>query len=234
MLDAELTYLKQFLMEERLQRLEQILQQRTRHLTVLLENVFHDQNASACLRTVECFGIQDVHVVDSYNEFRPNREVALGASKWLTFHRYQTQIDGSAVEAPSQQEACFQNLRKKGYRILATSPCSSSTPIHQVDVKQPTAIVFGTEHTGVSEAAIAAADGMIHIPMSGFTESFNISVSVGIILQHLIQQLQNSDTRWQLSREERQSLLLQWVRKSLGQKYAPLMRRFHQQNPTQP
>lgn len=231
MIDAELTYLKQFLLEERLQRLEQILQHRTRHLTVLLENVFHDQNASACLRTVECFGLQDVHVIDSYNEFRPNREVALGASKWLTFHRYAAEIDGK-TDCPkqTQQEACFRSLRKQGYRILATSPCPSSLPIHEVDINQPTAIVFGTEQTGVSQEAIDDADGLIHIPMNGFTESFNISVAVGIILQHLIQQLHNSDIPWQISPEEQQALLLQWVKKSLGHKYDPLKRRFDQQN----
>lgn len=229
MIDAELTYLKQFILEDRLQRLEQILQYRTRHLTVLLENVFHDQNASACLRTVECFGLQDVHVIDSHNDFRPNREVALGASKWLTFHRYQTEKSGTADQPKqSQQQACFENLRNKGYRILATSPRPDSIPIHEVQVTQPAAIVFGTEHTGVSEAAMDAADDLIHIPMTGFTESFNISVAVGIILQHLIQQLRKSDTAWQLSDAEQQNLLLQWVKKSLGHKYEPLKRRFDQ------
>lgn len=230
MIDAELTYLKQFLLEDRLQRLEQILQFRTRHLTVLLENVFHDQNASACLRTVECFGLQDVHVIDSYNEFRPNREVALGASKWLTFHRYQT-ANNTNLHSPlqTQQQACFQHLRDNGYRILVTSPRADSIRLHEVKVTQPTAIVFGTEQTGISQPAIDDADDLIHIPMTGFTESFNISVAVGIILQHLIQQLRMSDGRWQLSADEKKILLLQWVKKSLGHKYEALKRRFDQQ-----
>lgn len=227
MIDAELTYLKQFLLEDRLQRLEQILQYRTRYLTVLLENVYHDQNASACLRTVECFGLQDVHVIDSYNDFRPNREVALGASKWLTFHHYQTETVGNTDRPKqSQQETCYRSLREHGYQILATSPRRDSVPIQDIAVDRPTAIVFGTEQSGVSQQAINDADGMIHIPMSGFTESFNISVAVGIILQHCIQQLHRSEIDWQLSAEEQQTLLLQWVKKSLGHKYEPLKRRF--------
>ncbi|MEP3478422.1 MAG: RNA methyltransferase [Fuerstiella sp.] len=230
MIDAELTYLKQFLLEDRRQRLEQILQYRTRHLTVLLENVFHDQNASACLRTVECFGVQDVHVIDSYNDFRPNREVALGASKWLTFHHYQAETKNAPdLAKQTQQESCYRHLREKGYRILATSPRPSSVPLPEVDVDQPTAIVFGTEQTGVSEPALNDADGMIHIPMSGFTESFNISVAVGIVLQHCLLQLHRSEIAWQLSSEEQQTLLLQWVKKSLGNKYEPLKKRFDQQ-----
>lgn len=230
MIDTELNYLKQFLLDQRVQRLEEVLQQRTRHLTVVLENVHHDHNASACMRTVDCLGLQDVHVIDSDNEFRPNHDVALGASKWLTIHRYHAETSSTAAAGQTQQAECFRSLREKGYRILATSPSQNSVPLLQVEIEQPTAIVFGAEHTGVSQQSINAADGLVHIPMYGFTESFNISVSLAIILQQFILQLRSSDTAWRLSSEEQQTLLLHWIRKSLGQNYAPLKRRFDQQH----
>lgn len=223
----ELTYLKQFFLEERLQRLEEVLIQRTRHLTVVLENVHHDHNASACLRSMDCLGLQDVHVIDSDNEFRPNRDVALGASKWLTIHRYRAESPNQSGQSTvTQQQKCFQTLREQGYRILATSPRQHSIPLQEIAIEQPTAIVFGAEQMGVTDESINAADDLIHIPMYGFTESFNISVSVAVVLHHLMLKLRTSKIRWQLTEEQQQALLLQWVQKSLGQKYEPLKQRF--------
>lgn len=221
---SELTYLKQFLLEDRLQRLEKVLVERTRHLTVVLENVHHDHNASACLRTMDCLGLQDVHVIDSNNEFRPNSDVALGASKWLTIHRYQA--DQSAQPPETQQKKCFQQLRKQGYQILATSPRQHSIPLHKIEVEQPIAIVFGAEQMGVTEESMNAADGLIHIPMYGFTESFNISVSVAVVFHHLMLKLRTSRVHWELPEDQQQALLLQWVQKSLGHKYDALKKRF--------
>lgn len=223
----ELTYLKQFLLQDRLQRLEEALKERTRHLAVILENVHHDHNASACLRTMDCLGLQDVHVIDSDNQFRPNRDVALGASKWLTIHRYQSETPADSEQSiVTQQTNCFRSLREQGYRILATSPRQNSVPLQDIDVEQPLAIVFGAEQMGVTEESIEAADELIHIPMYGFTESFNISVSVAVVLHHLMLKLRTSQIPWQLPQDQQQAVLLQWVQKSLGQKYEPLKQRF--------
>lgn len=212
-------YLRQFLFEERLQRFKDVVAQRTRHINVVLENIFHAHNASACLRTCDCFGVQDVHIIEDMNQFKPNEEVALGANQWLSISRYQ------------KTEDCLNQLRESGYRILATSPRQHSKPLHEVEIDQKTAIVFGAEQVGVSDEAISMADELIHIPMYGFTESFNISVSAGLCLQQFTTRLRQDNFSWQLPQSEQEELLESWVRRSLGTKLEPLIRRFEQDYP---
>lgn len=240
------TFLRACVSDSRLQRFEEVLAHRTRHLTVVLENIYDPYNASACLRTCDCFGVQDVHVVEAMNQFKPNPDIALGASKWLTIHRFandeqpditQQEPDRRnrvhSVEATATAE-CFAKLRADGYRILATSPRQNSTPLDAVSVTEKTAIVFGAENFGVSEFAIAEADALIHIPMFGFTESFNISVSAAIILQHMTSLLHASEIPWRLSDVEAQAIRELWVQTTLGPRLAPLRRRFeHQQQKLQ-
>lgn len=221
-------FLSQNVTEARLQRFEEVLQHRTRHVTLVLENLHHPHNASACLRTCDCFGIQDVHIIESEGHFRPHPDIALGASKWLTLHRYQGVPIG-----PHPQHAitasCIETLREQGYRILATTPSSDSIPIQQVPLDQKTAVVFGAEKRGVSEYVLQAADQCVHIPMFGFTESFNVSVSAAIVLQQFTQTLHASAIPWQLSDPERQELLEVWVRRTLGSRADRLIRRFEYQ-----
>ncbi len=228
----EFQFLSQFLTEDRLSRFEEVLANRTRYLTLVLENVYHVHNASACLRTCDCLGIQDVHIIESQNRFEPNVDIALGANQWLTTHEYSTEADANSkpdTDAPTI--ACIQELRSQGYRILATSPRQDSLPLNDVPVNQKTAVIFGAEQLGVSEAAISHADNLIHIPMYGFTESFNISVSVALVFQHLLNVLSRRDVIWKLTETEKQSLRDSWVRQSLGQKLAPLCRRFAAEHP---
>ena len=177
MSNALYEFLRQCISDERLQRFDEVLDRRTRHLTVVLENVFHAHNASACLRTCDCFGIQDVHVIESLNNFDPNPEVALGASKWLSIHRYTNHDEDVSREASAATARCFESLRSDGYKILATSPVQNSVPLDDVRLDEKTAILFGAEQTGISDFATHEADELIHIPMFGFTESFNVSVS---------------------------------------------------------
>ena len=191
------TFLRACVSDGRLQRFEEVLQHRTRHLAVVLENIYDPYNASACLRTCDCFGVQDVHVVESMNQFKPNPDIALGASKWLTIHRYACDDETDVIaQEPDRRlrvhspvttatAECFEKLRATGYRILATSPRQNSTPLEEISVTEKTAIVLGSESFGVSEFTIAEADELIHIPMFGFTESFNISVSAAIMLQQM-------------------------------------------------
>lgn len=225
MSDPLFEFLKQFVTDERLQRFDNVLAHRTRHLTLVLENVYHAHNASACLRTCDCLGIQDVHIIESQNSFEPNPDIALGASQWLTTHRYHG-TENTARGDDTATEECLSQLRESGYRILATSPRQDSTALDDISVDPKTAIIFGAEQLGVSDAAIAAADGLIHIPMYGFTESFNISVSVALVFQQIFSRLRQSDLDWQLSAAAQQQLRDQWVRHSLGEKLAPLCRRF--------
>lgn len=223
-------FLKQFLLEERLQRFEEVARERTRHLTIVLENVFHAHNASACLRTCDCFGIQDVHIVESRNRFETNEDIALGSSQWLTIHRYRPEPESEGEEIdpgkPSATSQCVTELKQRGYRVLATSPRQHSVPLQEIDVARPTALIFGAELSGVSDEAIELADQLIHIPMHGFTESFNISVSTALCLQYLTTEMRKLELDWRLSEDTITEIVNDWVRKSLGNKLPPLLRRF--------
>lgn len=243
-------FLKQFLLEDRLQRFEEVARQRTRHLTIVLENIFHAHNASACLRTCDCFGIQDVHIVEDRNRFEPNKDIALGASQWLTIHRYQqheaneslpesaADVDAdmaagtaavpSSAGPPTATHNCIRSLQQQGYHVLATSPRQHSVPLQDIDVTRPTALIFGAEQVGVSEEAIALADQLVHIPMYGFTESFNISVSAALCLQYLTTRLRQTQVSWQLTKQAHDEMMDEWIRKSLGSKLEPLLRRYEQ------
>ena len=230
--DSLLQFLMQFVTAERLRRFDEVLSRRTRHLTLVLENIHHAHNASACLRTCDCFGIQDVHIVESQNSFRPNREIAMGASQWLTIHRYTTnnkRSDNSANHAATAD--CINQLRRGGYRIMATSPRQDSTALSDTAVDSKTAVFFGAEQMGVSDFALSQADELVHLPMFGFTESFNVSVSVALVLQHFVTRLHLSAVNWELPETEKRDLLNDWVRQTLGPKLAPLCRRFEADQP---
>lgn len=202
-----IAFLKSIRSEERLARLEEVLDCRTRYFTVLLENIWHPHNASAVLRSCDCFGIQDVHLVDDHQVYEVNKKVTMGATKWLTLNRYYRQSSNS--------ERALKALKKRGYRIVATTPHEGAVSLSDFDVTGgPAAFVFGTEMTGISDTVRALADEYLSIPMVGFTESLNISVSVAIILQQLGARLRASEVDWRLPDEERELLLLEWLRKS--------------------
>ncbi|HIE16014.1 MAG TPA: TrmH family RNA methyltransferase [Bacteroidales bacterium] len=201
-------YLSGFLTEHRKKIFYRVIANRTRHLTVVLEDIYQPQNASAVLRSCDCFGIQDVHVIENQNEYKINPDVALGAQKWLNLYRYNnTAVDNTKV--------CFQHLKAQGYKIIATTPHQSDITINDLPVNEKTAIVFGQELRGLSQNSIAMADGFVRIPMYGFTESFNISVSAAIVLKILTDKIRSEKIRWQLSQEEQKEILLQWTRKSI-------------------
>ncbi len=201
-------YLSGFISRQRLENFENVLQNRTRYITVVCENIYQGHNASAVLRTCDCFGIQDVHVVETTNTFDVNTEVALGASKWLNLCRH--------GRSESDTEKAFFTLRDRGYRIVAASPHQKGVRPEDFDLLAgPSAIVFGTEKEGLSAAAINSADEYIMIDMFGFTESFNVSVSAGIILHTLRQKLNRSNIRWQLEDREKSMIKLEWLRRSI-------------------
>lgn len=178
---------------------DRLVQNRTRHIAVALEDVFQSHNASAVLRSCDCFGVQDVHVVENRNHYAPNSEVSMGSDKWVDYYKY-----------PSTLE-CYNQLRKKGYKIIATLPHENDTMITDLDVSQPIALVFGTELTGLSAEAIDNADGYVKIPMYGFTESFNISVCAALSLFYLTEKMRADSTiDWRLTPEEQTTLKLYW------------------------
>ena len=184
-----------------------IAAERTKHLTVVLENIHQEHNASAVLRSCDCFGIQDLHVIEKNNQYKVQRDIALGAGRWVDLYNF------DKGENPSLD--CIKKLKEKGYKIVATTPHTNDATINELDLSQPIALVFGTEHTGISEEIIAEADEFVKIPMFGFSESFNISVSVAITLNVLRNRLEQSELNWKLSPEEQTALKIKWSKKIL-------------------
>lgn len=192
--------LEDYLTPERRARIEEVLSQRTRHFTLVLEDLYHAQNVSAAIRSAECFGVQDVHFIkEHYGDVRMNKKIVRGSTKWVNLREHQ------------KSEACIQELRAAGYRIVATSP-HATTSITELDVSQKTAVVFGKEKEGIKEETLKAADDFVKIPMYGFTESFNISVSAALCMSHFMERLRRSEAvHWQLSEEEKAELRYQWT-----------------------
>lgn len=204
-----LDFLRQFISERRFNRFCEVVMHRTRYLTVVLEDIYQPHNASAVLRTCDCLGVQDVHIIENRNTFSPNPDVALGASKWLTLIHYREKTEDNTRIA-------LHRLKEKGYRLVATSPHRKSHTPEDFDLKRgKAALLFGTELTGLSETALSMADEYLQIPMVGFTESFNISVTVAITLYTLTHRLRASEVPWQLSSGEQLELLLEWTRNSV-------------------
>lgn len=202
-------HLAGFATENRLARFEQVLSLRTRYITVALENVFQPHNASAVLRTMECFGIQDVHIIESEYPYRVNPEIALGAAQWLTLIRYSRFADNTV--------AAIDTLRKNGYRIVATTPHPGAVSIDAFDLeKGPAAFFFGTELEGLSDTVLEQADAYVRIPICGFTESFNVSVTAALTIHSFALKLRQSESiRWQLSEAEKEELRFEWLKKSV-------------------
>jgi len=203
-----LKHLSGFVTENRLSLFRQVVERRTRYVTVLLEDIYQSQNASAVLRTCECLGIQDVHIVEQRNEYEINPDVAVGSNQWLTMHYYK--------EAQENIFKATGALRKNGYRIVATSPHEGEHTPESIDLtKGKIALMFGTELNGLTDQALSLADEFIQIPMVGFTESYNISVSAGVILYRIRNRLEHSEVDWKLSRTEQEELILGWLKSSI-------------------
>jgi tRNA (guanosine-2'-O-)-methyltransferase len=201
-------YLKAFVADERRELFEKKIQQRTKHIIVVLENIFQGRNISASIRSADCFGIQDVHIIENDNIFNDDSEVSMGAEKWITISRH-NQKKHNSIEA-------IKKLKAEGYQIIAATPHNTDCNLFDVDIsKQKAALIFGAEVNGCSEQTLALADKRMKIPMYGFTESFNISVSVSLCLQHLTYKLRKADFDWRMTENEQDKALLQWLRNSI-------------------
>ncbi len=194
--------------EKRQETFSRLADCRTRHLTVVLEDIYQSHNASAVLRSCDCFGVQDVHVVENRNEYSINKEIAMGSNKWVDYYLHHDILD------------TYDRLRRKGYRIVATTPHENDSLLPDLDITQPTALVFGTELTGLTDQAIEHADAYMKIPMYGFTESFNISVCCAISLYSLTEKMRRTEgLAWQLSEEEKLTLKLHWAAQTIKDGY---------------
>jgi tRNA (guanosine-2'-O-)-methyltransferase len=192
---------------EKQRMFDRIAAQRTRHLTVGLENVYQEHNASAVLRTCDCFGIQELHVIEKDNQYKVQRDIALGAGRWVDMYNYDQGTDPTAD--------CLIRLKSKGYRIIATTPHTNDQTIQEIDLNTPAALIFGTERRGISQDVMAHADEFVRIPMYGFTESFNISVSAAITLHALRERLEQTTIDWKINVHDQVLLKLKWCRKIL-------------------
>lgn len=202
-------FLSEFVTSERLALFNKILSFRTNYITVVLEDIFQTQNASAVLRTADCFGIQNVHVIENRNVFRVNPDVVRGASNWVSVKRYN--------QGEKNTSDAIRKLKLDGYRIIATSPHEHDVDLENFDLeKGKAAFIFGTERPGLSDFVKNEADQFMKIPMVGFTESLNVSVSVAVTLHHLTHKLRNHpEIDWHITDLEKQKLLLHWLRLSI-------------------
>ena len=209
MADRELLeFLSGYMTDERRETFERVIANRTRYISVVLEDIYQPHNASAVLRSCDSFGIQDIHVIEKRNRYRVSRDVALGSDKWLTLTRH----TGKTATTTS---VCNQ-LRDKGYRIVATTPHESGVDVEDFDLeKGKVALLFGTELEGLTREAVECADEFLRIPMYGFTGSLNISVSAAIILHYLTGKLRSGNIDWKLEEEELTDLKLEWLHKSI-------------------
>jgi tRNA (guanosine-2'-O-)-methyltransferase len=175
-----------------------VIEERMRHIAVVLEDIYQPQNASAVLRSCDCFGIQDLHVIESRNTYKVNPKIVMGASKWVDVHHHPTTT------------SCIDDLKNQGYQIVATTPHTNDVDIYEFNPAKKSAIVFGTEMQGLSDEVLEKADVFVKIPMYGFTESFNISVAAALCLNQITHNLRQSEIDWQLNDEEKQDLKLRW------------------------
>lgn len=202
-----LKHLSEFISENRKQRFEDIINFRTKYISVVLEDIYQSHNASAVLRSCDCFGIQDVHIIENKNKYVLSENVTLGSSKWLSLHKHNHKEQNTITT--------INKLKSEGYRIVATSPHKNNSLLENLSLDRKFALVFGTELEGLSDEAIENADEFVKIPMYGFTESFNISVSAALSLHYLSEKLRKSNINWHLTEEESIDIQLDWMRNTI-------------------
>ena len=202
-----ITHLSDFITEERLELLNHNLKQRTNHLAIVLEDIFHSQNASAVLRTADGFGVQNIHIIENRNNYNSHPNISLGSGKWLTQTFYNKKKNNT--------KNCLERLKENGYRIIATSPHKTKS-IYDIDIKKgKIALLFGSEQEGLSPLALEMADEKVRIPMYGFTESYNISVAAALCMQAVVGKIRKYNIACQLSEKEKDEVMLNWLRSSV-------------------
>ncbi|MDO6492138.1 MULTISPECIES: TrmH family RNA methyltransferase [unclassified Cellulophaga] len=212
-----LTYLENIISEERKERFLDILKDRTNYITVAIEDVFQMHNTSAVIRSCDAFGVQTAHLIESKYSEPLDKNIAMGAQQWVSTPRYNTTTE------------CIDTLRKDGYKIIATSPHTDSHLLDDFKIDDKIALFFGTERSGLSQEVLDKADGYVKIPMVGFSESLNISVSAAIILQHMTTELKKEVKDWELTPEEKVAIRLDWTKKSI-KSIDDILERYYKEN----
>jgi len=203
-----LLYLQHHMTDDRSIRFKEVLEHRTRHFTIAVEDVYKERNASAIIRSADCFGIQDVHIIENRNEYQLSESISMGADKWIDVHIYDKSSNNS--------EKCISDLHNKGYQIIATSPHSKDAELEEFDISKKSAFFLGGEKDGLTQEVMDNADGYIKIPMYGFTESYNLSVAGALLLYSLTKKLHASNIDWRLNQKEKLDLQLDWTIKTIA------------------
>jgi tRNA (guanosine-2'-O-)-methyltransferase len=163
---------------QRDERLTAVLNKRQPDITVVLENVFDPHNISAVMRTCDAVGIQDIYILN--HKIPPHRKwgekSSSSAAKWLSIHQF------------TDPKSCFEALRKKYKKIYTTHLSTDAVGLHELNLTESVALVFGNEHSGVSDEIIAMADGNFIIPQVGIIKSLNISVACAVTLYEAFRQ----------------------------------------------
>jgi tRNA (guanosine-2'-O-)-methyltransferase len=215
-------FLSHYITPRRKTLFQEKIAHRTYHITVVVEDIYQERNASAVVRSAECFGVQSVHIIENHNEYKIAKGIAKGADKWVDLHIYDQKEQNNT-------EVCLQSLKAQGYRLVATTPHQDDCYIHELDLHYPTAFIMGGEKDGLTPTAMEMADAYVKIPIYGFTESFNLSVATAIILYESTRRLHQSDIKWQLSEELRLRKLIEWTLKSVSDANKLLARFFEEQ-----
>lgn len=219
MIDLDyLAFLENILTDNRKEKFLRVLGDRTKHFTIAVEDVFQMHNTSAVMRSCEVFGIQELNVIEQRYGKKIDKEIAMGAQKWVDINQYDS------------VSTCISTLKNQGYQIIATTPHENDCLLEEFDITKPSALFFGTERDGLSEEILQKADGFLKIPMVGFTESLNISVSAAIIIQNLTNRLRNSDIQWQLTEKEILEKRLAWAKNSIKD-IKRIEARYYKENP---
>lgn len=203
-LQALVNFLEQHITQNKAEQIKRVLPERTHYITIALEDTYQSHNASAIIRSCEIFGVQNIHAVEDRNQFVPTMGISKGALKWVDIHRY------------NSTKNCLETLKNQGYSIVATVPDANAIPINKLPLDKKIALVFGTELVGLTQEALSLADATTYIPMYGFTNSFNVSVSAALCLQSITERLRASTIDWKMSKEEQLNLKLSWLRKIIS------------------
>jgi tRNA (guanosine-2'-O-)-methyltransferase len=191
--------------KERLQKIKSVAGRRQEGV-VVLEDIYDPHNAAAVLRSCEGFGIQKVYFIfdrgEKFNPRRVGKATSSSANKWLEFETF------------TSAKECYKKLKKQGFKIFATVLDHKAKSIFKTNLKGPkTALVFGNEHRGLSQEAIDLADAHIYIPMQGFVQSFNLSVTVAVCMYELFRQRQSQPKKYLLSKKDQVKLINSWKKK---------------------
>lgn len=204
----QVDYLRDFVVDEKNALFDRLIGERTDYVTIVMEDLFQSHNQSAVMRSADCYGIQNVHLIENRNQYDPTSTVSQGAREWLSLHRHK--------ELENNTQSTIDGLKAAGYRIIATTPHHNDVLVDDLDLsKGKMAFFLGTELTGLSDTVILQADEFVKVPMYGFTESLNVSVCAAIIMYSVMQRLRKSDVDWHLSDERKYEILFQWYRNAI-------------------